>query len=104
MRRPPDSRTRVNLTPPPEVLAVLDRMSKASGVGKATIITQWLSESLPQLHSLASAMEQASRGNVDAFTTMIAALQEAASESKQLELEVRSQRRAVMRKRSKPRD
>ena len=95
-----EDRIRVNLTVDPVVDHLLRRMSKATGVGKATIISQWLLESLPQLEQLALAMEQAASGNIDAFNTMIGAIRSSLGDTKQLEMDVRTKRRAVMRKKA----
>jgi hypothetical protein len=92
---------RVNLTLPPEVDHVLARISKATGVGKATFVGQYLAEALPQLDQLALVMEQAAAGNIDAFTTMIKAVRQATGEVEQIQLGLKNARRAVMRKRVK---
>ncbi|WP_146092239.1 ribbon-helix-helix domain-containing protein, partial [Xanthomonas vasicola] len=40
----PSEQTRVNLTLPADVVAVLDRLGKVTGAGRATIIREWLIE------------------------------------------------------------
>lgn len=97
----PSQNTRVNLTLPDEVIAVLDRMGKATGAGRATIIREWLIEGLPQFARLADAVELASRKNIDAFKVMADTLNDAARGADQLVLDMKRQRRAAMRKRPK---
>ncbi len=93
---------RVNLTLPADVDRVLARIGDSSGVGKATIIRSWLTDSLPQLEQLARAVELAAAGNIDAFAAMQAAVRAAQAEAGQLQLDVASKRRAAMRRRKKP--
>ena len=97
----PSQNTRVNLTLPDELIDVLDRMGKATGAGRATIIREWLIEGLPQLEGLARAIELASQKNIDAFKVMADTLNDAARASDQLVLDIKKQRRAAMRKRPK---
>ena len=66
----PSQQTRVNLTLPDEVIAVLDRMGKVTGAGRATIVREWLIEASPKLGEFARALEMASKKNVDAFGVM----------------------------------
>ena len=93
--------TRVNLTLPDDVIAALDRMGRATGAGRATIIREWLIEGLPQFNALADAVEMASRKNIDAFKVMADMLNETARDAEQLVLDIRKERRAAMRKRPK---
>lgn len=97
----PSQNTRVNLTLPDEVIRVLDRMGKVTGAGRATIIREWLIEGLPQLDGVAKALELASQKNLDAFKIMTDTLTAAAREADQLSLDMKKQRRAAMRKRTK---
>lgn len=98
-RAMPNRGTRVNLTLTPETDAVLVRLAAASGVGKATWVGQWLEQCSPQLVQLALAMEQANRGNFDAFGTAIDALRAAKGRADQVEMDLTVKRRAAMRKR-----
>ena len=93
--------TRVNLTLPDDVIAVLDRMGKVTGAGRATIIREWLSEAVPQLSEMARAMELASQKNIDAFKVIGDTLHELSESSGQLSLDIKRTRRAAMRKRPK---
>jgi hypothetical protein len=97
----PSQQTRVNLTLPDEVIAVLDRMGKATGAGRATIVREWLIEAAPQLAEFARAVELASKKNVDAFGVMAKVLNDAASATEQLQLDIKKSRRRAMRKRVK---
>lgn len=97
----PSQQTRVNLTLPDEVIDVLDRMGKATGAGRATIIREWLIEGLPQLQELARAIELASRKNIDAFKVLSDTLHSTARDADQLVLDIKRTRRAAMRKRVK---
>lgn len=54
---------RVNLTLPPEVVAVLDRMGKVTGAGRATIVREFLCDGLPMFEQAAAALEAAQLGN-----------------------------------------
>ena len=98
-----DRRTgeRVNLTLPPEVVRVLDRLSAASGQGRATIVRELLTDALPQLSQMALAIEMAKRKNVDAFKVLADTMHAVGVQASQLELDIRSQRRKAMRKRAK---
>jgi len=95
--------TRVNLTLPVEVVAVLDRMGSITGHGRATIIREWLSDSLPNLNKLADAIELAHRKNIDGFAVMAETLQAMAGEADQLAMDFRAKRRAAQRAPAKPR-
>lgn len=100
-RAMPSQLTRVNLTLPEEVIAVLDRMGKVSGAGRATIVREWLIEAAPVLGEMATAMELASRKNIDAFKVIGDTLNELSSLSGQMSLDIKKQRRAAMRKKVK---
>lgn len=96
----PSKNTRVALTLPDEVIAVLDRMGKVSGAGRATIIREWLIEGLPAWEGVATAMELAAEKNIDAFKVIEETLRDAVSEAEQVQLQLGPRRRAAMRKRS----
>lgn len=94
----PSSQTRVNLTLPDEVVRVLDRLAKASGTGRATVIREWLIEGLPQFADLATAVEMAQQKNIDAFKVVSKTLRELGTMVDQTELDLKVHRRAAMRK------
>lgn len=97
----PSDQTRVNLTLPPEVVDVLDRLGKVTGAGRATIIREWLIEGTPMFAEMARAAEMAAQKNIDALEVMGKVLREASRQVDQLELEVTAKRRAAMRKRDR---
>jgi predicted DNA-binding protein len=94
----PSQNTRVNLTLPDETIAVLDRMGKATGAGRATIVREWLIEATPQLGEFAKALELASNKNADAFAVMAKVLNETGAQADQLLLNIKRDRRRAMRK------
>ncbi len=97
----PSQDTRVNLTLPDEVIAVLDRMGKVTGAGRATIVREWLIEAAPQLGEFAKALELASSRNVDAFSVMAKVLNDTSDEVGQLSLDIKRSRRRAMTKKKK---
>lgn len=97
----PSKLTRVNLALPPEVVDVLDRLGKVTGAGRATIIREWLIEGYPMFAEIARAAEMAHNKNVDALKVMGDVLREASSAADQLQLEMKTKRRAAMRKRDR---
>jgi predicted DNA-binding protein len=96
----PSQQTRVNLTLPDDVIAVLDRMSKVTGAGRATIVREWLIEASPQLGEFAKALELASKKNIDAFAVMAKVVNEASDQYDQLALNIKRDRRRAMRKKT----
>lgn len=95
----PSQQTRVNLTLPDDVIRILDRLGKATGAGRATIIREWLIEGAPMFDQLATAAEHAANKNYDALKIMADVLRETSQTAGQLQLDIRRQRRAAMRKR-----
>jgi predicted DNA-binding protein len=96
----PSNLTRVNLTLPPEVIDVLDRLGKVTGAGRATIIREWLIEGQPLFAEMARAAELAANKNIDALKVMGDVLRSTVAHAEQLELGIKAKRRAAMRKRS----
>lgn len=94
----PSTNTRVSLTLSADLVAILDRMGKVTGAGRATIVREWLIEATPMLAEMARAMELASQKNVDAFKVMSETLHKVANDTDQLSLDMKSRRRAAMRK------
>jgi predicted DNA-binding protein len=92
--------TRVNLTLSDELIRVLDRMTAVTGSGRATIIREILEDAAPGLAQMATALEEAHRGNVDsALRTLGRTLQENTVTSEQMSLDIaRTRRRAARRK------
>ena len=98
----PSKNTRVALTLPDEVIAVLDRMGSLTGAGRATLIRQWLIDGLPMFEELADAMQMATEQNIDAFKVMADTLAEASGGFDGMAGDLRKRHRAAMRKRSHP--
>lgn len=88
---------RVNLTLPDSLIVVLDRIGAATGAGRATVIREWLTEAEPGLVSMAEALEMAARNNIDAFKLLADSMRQIGQQSEQLELEMRTKRRAMLR-------
>lgn len=99
-----DRRTgiRVNLTLPPELVAILDRIGTITGVGRASFIREMLVQSMPTFETMAQALGQAQEQNLDAFKTLSRAVDDARSQADQIGLDLKSQRRRMARKK-KPR-
>lgn len=100
----PDRRTgtRVNLTLTDDVIQVLDRMSAVTGSGRATLIREFLADSLPIFSQLADAMEAASKQSNNVLSMVSSLIQEQTSRLQQLDLEIQpKRRRAPIRKRNK---
>jgi F0F1-type ATP synthase membrane subunit b/b' len=89
---------RVNLTLPEELVRVLDRMGKVTGTGRATIIRELLTEAAPGFAEMARALEMAKKKNLDAYTVLAGAIDSAVAEGSQLVLDIKKQRRAMVRK------
>ena len=97
--------TRINLSLPPEVVSVLDRIGKVTGAGRATLIREWLIEGLPAFEGIASALEMAADKNLDAFKLLEDTVRQTVAEAQQAGLDLRVPRRAARRKRNlKPKD
>lgn len=91
--------TRVNLTLSDELIRVLDRMGAVTGSGRATIIRELMEEMGPQLAQMATALEHAQRGSVDAALKHIGqTVSNAVSQSEQLQLDIKKTRRKLARK------
>lgn len=97
----PTKLQRVNLTLPDDVIESLDRMGKYTGAGRATIIRELLLEGRSGLKAMADALELAASKNVDAFGVIADVMRQVSNDAGQLELDIRKQRRAAMRKRVK---
>lgn len=95
----PSQQTRVNLTLPEDVIAILDRISKATGAGRATIIREWLIGAAPQFREMAHAIELAQTNQIDAFKVIADTLTAFSETSGQMALDIKKTRRAAMRKR-----
>lgn len=97
----PSQQTRVNLTLPDEVIAILDRISKVTGAGRATFIRELLVDGVPMFSEMARAMELATSKNIDAFKVIGDTLKDISAQTDQLSLDIKTKRRAAMRKKVK---
>ena len=88
---------RVNLTLPPEVVGILDRIAKASHTGRATMVREVLIDGLPGLAQLATALELAQQKNLDGFKLMAKSIGALADEADQLKLEMQRTSRRMRR-------
>lgn len=89
---------RVNLTLPADVMAAVDRMAKAGGVGRATLIRELLEGQVSAMHEMARAVEMAKAKNIDAFKVVSGVLRDAAAQADQLQLDIKRSKRAYQRK------
>jgi len=96
-----DRRTgvRVNLTLPPEVDRVLQRLADAAGTGKASFVREWLIGMTPQLQGMAEALEAARAGQVDSLTMISKTLRSSVEHAEQAQLELGKVRRIARKKR-----
>lgn len=90
---------RISLTLTPEVKAALDRIKTVTSVGPASFIREMLVDSLPMLDAMALSLEQAQAQNLDAFKTLVSALDEARAGSDQLTLNIKKKHRRMVRTR-----
>lgn len=101
----PDPRrlgTRVNLTLPADVMAAVDRMANAGGVGRATLIRELLEGQVPAMLEMARAVELAKQKNLDAFKVVSDVLRDASAQADQMQLNIKQAKRAYQRKLKKP--
>lgn len=92
---------RVNLTLTPELDRLLDRISAATGTGKATFVREILLGAMPQLEQMASALELVQSKQIpEGLAHMARALRDASGAVEQQELELTKLRRAARRKAS----
>lgn len=101
MNKPDRLGTRVNLTLPDEVIAVLDRMGGVTGMGRATIVRQWMETAAPAMLDVAKSLELAQAQDLDAYSVLAKQIGGLAGEANQISLDLKKQRRALMRKRTK---
>ena len=90
--------TRVNLTLPDEVVAVLDRIAKATSTGRATMVREVLIDGLPGLAQMATALELAQQKNADGFKLMAKSIASLADEAEQMSLEMKRTSRRMRQK------
>lgn len=93
--------TRVNLTLPDAVIEQLDRLSAATGAGRATIVRDWLVDATPMLQGVADALELAKRNQDEALKRVGKVLDTVSETSGQLSLDIKATRRRERRKRGR---
>lgn len=77
---------RLMVTLPPETMAVLQRISRASGQPSSTFVAEMLTEATPYLTGMATALEQAKEQKAEAFQTLAHTMAEAQVPTAQLSL------------------
>jgi hypothetical protein len=92
---------RVSVTLPLEVKAVLDRIKAVTSVGAASFIREMLVDSLPMLDAMALSLEQAQASDLNAFKTLVTALEGARAGADQLTLNIKKKHRRMVRSRKK---
>lgn len=99
-RRPPRPQgPRVNLTLPEDLDAVLGRLCRAMGTGKASFIREMLIGSTPQLVQMAEAAEMMVARNIPEGLGLLAkTMREASGQAQQVEMQLGKKRRAIRRK------
>ena len=90
--------TRVHLTLPDEVIEALDALAAATDSKRATVIRGWLETAVPVIWATAEAVETAKRDQAEGLKRVAALLGEASGMTGQMELEIKSVRRRVMRR------
>lgn len=90
--------TRVNLTLPPDVVAIIDRMGAVTGAGRASILREFICESAAGFAEIAHALELAQSKNVDAFKVLAKTIDKSVADSQQLSLDIKRTRRRMRRK------
>lgn len=91
---------RVNLTLPVHVVALLDRIAKLTGTGRATMIRDIFGSMVPELGQMAEALELAAEKKGDAYKVMGKALENVQREVDQLSLEIKTARRKSRQKKN----
>lgn len=91
----------MNLTLPAAVIAQLDRISAATGAGRARIVREWLVDATPMLEGVADALELA-KSNEDEALKRVGQVMAGVSEvSSQMSLDIKATRRRERRKRGR---
>lgn len=77
----------------------LDRIEAVTGVGRASMIREWLIEGHVGLQEMAKALELAAAKNLDAFKVLAKSIDKASSDADQLSLDIKRTHRRIRRKR-----
>jgi hypothetical protein len=81
---------RVNLTLPPELVAVLDKLTAVTGVSRAGFIREILMEGLPQFALMVQSLELAKKKNVDAYKSIRAAIDSTRAQADQISMDLKT--------------
>ncbi len=92
-----DNRQRIMLSAPPELYALLERLSKAAGSSMSGLCVELLQDAMPALEAMATAIEQARDQNVDAFDTLARLLADAQIKTGEVQLEMLDTRQKMRR-------
>ena len=92
-----DTRNRVSLSLPPELDAVLGRIARGMGTGKASVVTRFMVESLHGLETVADALDAVKNDHLDTYKVLEKALDKTLAEGQQLKLSISKKRRAMPR-------
>lgn len=101
MKQPDRIGTRVNLTLPDEVVAVIDRMGAVTGMGRATVVRQWMEAASPAMLEVAKGLELAQENNLDAYLLLANQIGSIAQDAGQISLDLKNTRRRLMRKKKR---
>lgn len=93
--------TRVNLTLPDAVIEQLDRISVATGAGRARIVREWLVDAAPMLEGVADALELAKSNQDEALKRVGQVMASVSETSSQMSLDIKATRRRARRKRGR---
>lgn len=96
--RPASDCIRVNLTLPPDCVAVLDRIGASTGAGRATIIRELVLEALPAFAEMARAIELAKAKDPAAIKAVSDMLASVASAGQEVIQDMKKSRRRAMRR------
>lgn len=92
-----DNRQRLMLTVPPELYALLERLSKLAGASMSGLCVELLQDATPALEAMATALEQAREKNMDAFDTLARLLSEAQVKAGEVQLDMLDTRQKMRR-------
>lgn len=93
--------TRVHLTLPDQVVEQLDRISAATGAGRARIVREWLVDAAPMLEGVADALELAKHNQDEALKRVGQVMAAVSETSSQMTLDIKATRRRERRKRDR---
>lgn len=92
-----DNRQRLMLTVPPELYALLERLSKLAGASMSGLCVELLQDATPALEAMAKALELARDKNADAFEVLAKLLAEAQIKTGEVQLDMIDTRQKMRR-------